>query len=228
MTPQKNPTPKLAETQKQSLPKAYYQDDYAVIYHGDAREIVPLLDPVDLVLTDPPYGILSEAGSSATRRFNKNRDSGVMAWDVAISKADCDMLKGISTFQMIWGGNHFDLGTTCGWLVWDKQNDKRNFGECEFCWTNMKFAPRIHRERCINIDGQREHPTQKPLRLMEWCIGFAPKSETILDPYCGSGTTLVAAKNFGRRAIGIEISEKYAAISAKRLSQEVLPLGERC
>jgi len=65
------------------------------------------------------------------------------------------------------------------------------------------------------------HPTQKPLELMKWCLGFAPNAQTILDPFMGSGTTLVAARDLGRRAIGIEIEEKYCATTVARLSQEV-------
>jgi len=201
--------------------KPYYQDQWATIYLGDCREILPTLPKVDLVLTDPPYGILSENGSAATRRFNKNKDNGVVAWDVKPSDYFFENLRCKALSIMIWGGNHFDIGPTNGWLVWDKQNDGRNFGEAEYCWTNLKFAPRIHRERSINIDGERKHPTQKPIKLMEWCIGFAPESKSILDPFMGSGTTLVAAKNLNRKSIGIEIEEKYCEIAAKRLSQGV-------
>ena len=67
----------------------------------------------------------------------------------------------------------------------------------------------------------REHPTQKPLSLMCWCLGFAPDAKTILDPFMGSGTTLRAAKDLGRKAIGIEIEERYCEIAAKRMAQEV-------
>lgn len=201
----------------------YYQDEKVTIYNADCREILPTLEKVDLLLTDPPYGILKQKGSAVSRRFNHNKGSSKIDWDVALSSKDCEMLKGSSEYQMIWGGNHFELGITNGWLIWDKQNDGLNFGECEFCWTNMKFAPRIHRERCINlIEGKRQHVTQKPVNLMIWCISFSPKSESILDPFMGSGTTLRAAKDLGKKAIGIEIDERYCEIAAKRMSQEVL------
>lgn len=208
-----------------SLPKPYYYDGKGiVIYNADCRDILPHLPKVDLVLTDPPYGILQN-GSAVTRRFNKNKDRGVIKWDIAPSS---EMINEIilknGEKSMIWGGNNFNLGVTYGWLVWDKQNDNLNFGECEYCWTNMKFAPRIHRERCVNIDNERIHPTQKPIKLMKFCIQQADYwniPQNILDPFMGSGTTLRAAKDLGRKCIGIEIEEKYCEIAVKRLQQEV-------
>lgn len=206
--------------------RPYYEDESVVIYHGDCREILPELPKVDLVLTDPPYGILAEAGSAATRRFSRNTTDGREAWDKRIDKTMCDQLLRMADLVMIWGGNHFELGPTDGWLVWDKQNDGLNFGECEYCWTNMQFAPRIHRQRCINIDGCRVHPTQKPVDLMRWCIlECGGTSHLILDPFMGSGTTLRAAKDLGRKSIGIEIEERYCEIAAKRMSQMVMALA---
>lgn len=211
--------------------KPYYQHQGITIYHGDCENVLPELFLItgefDLVLTDPPYGIL-EHGSASTRRFNHNIGQGSVAWDVAPTR---DLLRSIISLgknSMIWGGNHFDLGITSGWLIWDKQNDGLNFGEAEYCWTTMQFAPRIHRERCVNIDNERIHPTQKPKNLMMFCISHAEKTrpvQTILDPFMGSGTTLRAAKDLNRKAIGIEIEEKYCEIAAKRLSQEVFDFG---
>jgi len=127
---------------------------------------------------------------------------------------------------MIWGGLHLPLPPTLGYLVWDKQIDGLNFGECEVCWTSMTFAPRIYRYRAVMVDGGKQHPTQKPVDLMKWCLGFAPAG-TVLDPFMGSGTTLRAAKDAGRKAIGIEIEERYCEIAAKRLRQRVLDFSER-
>jgi DNA modification methylase len=203
--------------------KPYYDHAGIQIYLGDCREILPTLQDVDLILTDPPYGILKK-GSAHSRRFNNNIGRGDIEWDIAPTKNELRTIVSKAEKTMIWGGNNFDLGATFGWLIWDKQNDGLNFGECEYCWTNLKFAPRIHRERCINIDNQREHPTQKPKNLMNLCIQISDRksiSKTILDPFMGSGTTLRAAKDLGRKAIGIEIHEPYAEIAAKRLSQEV-------
>jgi site-specific DNA-methyltransferase (adenine-specific) len=233
--------------------KPYYEHAGITIYHGDCREILSQL-PVgrcetcacdigdeqvlaihlasahnvsplaDLLLTDPPYGVLADTGSAATRRFGGNQDDGRMAWDV---RPDPDLLRMIlsrAKNAFIWGGCQMALGPTDGWLIWDKKNDGLSFGEVEFCWTNLRFAPRVFRERCVGIDGGRVHPTQKPQNLMAWCIQqceYWDVALSILDPFMGSGTTLYAAKQLGRRAIGIEVNEKYCAVAAERLSQEV-------
>ena len=124
---------------------------------------------------------------------------------------------------MIWGGLHLPLPPTYGYLVWDKMIDGLNFGECEVCWTTFRWSPRIFRYRAVNVDGGKVHPTQKPEAMMKWCIGFASDTAgTILDPFAGSGTTLRAAKDLGRKAIGIEIEEAYCEIAANRCQQEVL------
>jgi site-specific DNA-methyltransferase (adenine-specific) len=209
-----------------SLPKPYYEHGGITIYHADCRDILPFVGKFDLCLTDPPYGVLSESGSAATRRSGGNKDSGIVAWDIAPDQGVLTHLRTICAHVAIWGGCHLALPPTYGYLVWDKQIDGLNFGEVEFCWTSGKFAPRVWRERAVNVDGGKLHPTQKPRRLMEWCIGFFPRSQTILEPFMGSGTTLVAAKQLGRQAVGIELEEKYCEIAALRLSQEVMDFGE--
>lgn len=196
-----------------------------MIYHADCREVLPTFDALsfDATVSDPPYGVLSKSGSAATRRSGGNRDAGIMAWDVAPSRAVLNMLLDRPT--MLWGGCHLDLPPTTGYLIWDKQIDGLNFGEVEYCWTNLRFAPRVFRYRAVGVDGGKQHPTQKPEQLMLWCFGFLPRTaRTILDPFAGSGTTLVAAKRCGRRAIGIELNEAYCEVAAKRLSQGALNL----
>ena len=200
----------------------YYEQDGVTIYHGDCREVLSELR-ADVVVTDPPYGILSESGSAATRRSGGNKDDGRMVWDVAPSLECLSMIRSIGSARMIWGGCHLELPPTRGYLIWDKQIDGLNFGEAEYCWTDLTFAPRIFRYRAVGVDGGKVHPTQKPEALMRWCLNFAPKG-VVLDPFMGSGTTLVAAKRLGRKAIGIELEEKYCEIAAKRLQQGALPL----
>jgi hypothetical protein len=199
----------------------YYDHAGITIYHGDCRDILPHVT-ADCVVTDPPYGVLAETGSAATRRSWGNKDNGRIAWDVAPTN---DLLGQLTNRTcMVWGGCHLALPQTFGYLVWDKQIDGLNFGEVEFCWTNLRFAPRVFRYRAVGVDGGKLHPTQKPVALMRWCLSFVPEG-TILDPFMGSGTTLVAAKQLGRKAIGIEIDERYCEVAAKRLGQEVLPLN---
>ena len=121
---------------------------------------------------------------------------------------------------MIWGGCHLSLPPTLGYLVWDKACLGLNFGEVEYCWTSMKFAPRLYRNRAAGIDGGKLHPTQKPVALMRWCLEFLPDdAETILDPFMGSGTTGVACVQLQRKFIGIELDETYFDIACKRIEE---------
>ena len=207
--------------------KPYYEHAGITIYHGDCREILPSLPKCDLLLTDPPYGILADGGSAATRRSGGNRDNGHISWDVGVDRATLALLLSSAEFSMIWGGCHFELPPTFGYLVWDKQIDGLNFGEIEFCWTGGRFAPRIFRYRAVGVDGGKIHPTQKPVALMKWCLSFVPTARTVLDPFCGSGASLIAAKEDGLTAIGIEIEKRYCEIAAKRLSQEEFNFEEQ-
>jgi len=202
--------------------KPYYQDDFATIYHGDCREILPQLPKVDLVLTDPPYGI----GINRSQRLSVSRGHGGETWDdQVISPSLMLAVLGAGRNQIFWGGNYYNLPPAKCFLIWDKQNDGRDFADCEFAWTSFEAVARIFRMRPMNMDGGKVHPTQKPSMLFTWCIGLAPEPTTVIDPFMGSGTTLVAAKQLGRKAIGIEISEAYCEIAARRLSQEYLPLS---
>lgn len=206
----------------------YYDQSGVTIYHGDCRDVIDQWEGVrtttfDLLLTDPPYGVL-EAGSAATRRSGGNQNDGIMAWDIAPTAETIGRLIAITRTQMIWGGWHLSLPPTFGYLVWDKQIDGLNFGECEVCWTPQRFAPRIFRYRAVGVDGGKQHPTQKPEALMRWCIARAGDPKSILDPFMGSGTTLVAAKRLGIKCVGIELDEQYCEMAVRRLQQEALPL----
>jgi len=207
----------------------YYQDDYCTIYHGDCREILPTLDKVDLVLTDPPYGIGESMGKNKSRsNIALAVDYGHSDWDAAIFD-DIVLVLNSACHAAIFGGNYYDLPRTSCWLVWDKVNGRNDFADCELIWTNFKKAVRLKRHMWSGMlrVGQeyRSHPTQKPLSVMTWCIQQAPDTvETILDPFMGSGTTLRAAKDLGRKCVGIEIEEKYCEIAVERLRQEVLEL----
>lgn len=221
------------------LPAPYYQDESYTIYNCDCRDILPLLEPVDLVLTDPPYGLKEAAGKNKSRgQLALPKDYGCDHWDDKPIDEDLLLLTlGIGKSNIIFGGNYYShiLTTNACWLVWDKDNSG-DFADCELAWTNLPGAVRKIKYRWNGMlqqnmkdKDQRFHPTQKPISLMTWCICQADikrkeNHETILDPFMGSGTTLVAAKNLGRKAIGIEIEEKYCATAVKRLAQEVLPL----
>jgi DNA modification methylase len=204
----------------------YYQHAGLTIYHGDCREILPHLEPVDLVLTDPPYGIAEKwQGGWGHGWGNARKQSSVRnQWDKeAPSKETFDLVLSKAAKSIIWGGNYFGLPPSRCWLVWNKPERGFTLAEAELAWTNADNVTRVF--DCNRSDIDRKHPTQKPLKLFEWCLGFpwSKDAQTILDPFMGSGTTLRAAKDLGRKAVGIEIEEKYCEIAAKRLAQEVLP-----
>lgn len=209
--------------------KPYYESGGITIYHGDCREILPALEKVDLVLTDPPYGIgrLWSEGSPkhGWSKSNQTKDERNV-WDAeAPSQETLDLVRAAGKTQIIWGGNYFQLPPSRCWLVWNKPERGFSLAEAELAWTNMDAVVRVFDFR--RSDPGREHPTQKPLELMQWCIARVgeERSRTIVDPFMGSGTTLRAAKDFGRTAIGIELEEKYCEIAVRRLAQECLFSG---
>lgn len=206
----------------------YYEQDGITIYHGDCRDILPTLEPVDLVLTDPPYGIASvwTGGESAGHGWARAGTQKQVrnAWDE--QAPDTDTLRlcvNAGKHAVIWGGNYFDLPPSRGWLVWNKPERNFTLAEAELAWTNKDMVVRV--KDLPRSEPDREHPTQKPLKLMSWCLSFFPDAETVLDPFMGSGTTLRAAKDRGLCAIGIETNEAYCEIAVKRLQQSVMVLA---
>jgi DNA modification methylase len=199
----------------------YYQDEAVCIYHGDCREVLPFLPKTDLLLTDPPYGI----GINRSHRLSTSRGHGNETWDESpIPAWLLSMAFDTTRHHIVWGGNYYDLGPARCFLVWDKQNDGRDFADCEFAWTDIDAVARLFRMRPMGMDGGKVHPTQKPEALMRWCLLHAPDGCNVLDPFMGSGTTLVAAKRLGRKAIGIERERKYCDLAVERLSQGALGL----
>lgn len=104
------------------------------------------------------------------------------------------------------------------WLVWDKGQRNFSLADCELAWSSQYKAARVftYSRSKANQDG-KEHPTQKPIALMKWCIDLLPNPQTILDPFMGSGTTGVAAVQMGRKFIGIERDDKYFEIACRRI-----------
>jgi site-specific DNA-methyltransferase (adenine-specific) len=202
--------------------RPYYQDDYCTIYHGDCAVVLPTLEPVDLVLTDPPYGIkrFQQKDGGISKKI-KNFDN-TTNWNNKKPKNNIfEAMFKISSYQIIFGMNNFQLPTTEYFIVWDKRQLVPSFAECELIYTNYKVPARILRHRFINHNKQ--HPAEKPLLLIQQLLVIYGKdAKSILDPFMGSGTTLLAAKNLQRKAIGIELEEKYCEIAANRLRQEVL------
>lgn len=181
---------------------------------GDCLEVLPTLGLVDAVVTDPPYGI----GITKSNRLAISRGMGGKSWDDApIDASAVALIRGMAPRQIIWGGNYFDLPPTRAPLVWDKNNAGRDFADFEMAWTNLDMVARRFIFRPMNMDGGKLHPTQKPIAVMEWCLGFVHDATSILDPFMGSGTTGVACARLGRKFIGIEIDEGYFEIACERI-----------
>ncbi len=182
------------------------------LYLGDCLEIMKSIPDksVDAVITDPPYGI-GIASNPFRQKFDKQE------WDNApASKEMIDEIMRVSKHQIIWGGNYFDLRPSKGFIVWDKkQGEDFSSAMCELAWCSMQKPAKMF---SYSARYAREHPTQKPLDLMKFCIAFLPDEViTILDPFMGSGTTGVACVQTGRNFIGIEIDEGYFKIAEKRI-----------
>lgn len=190
------------------------------LYLGDCREILPHIPKVDLVLTDPPYGINRDGQKKTTGGNGGRKAYEFLGWDG--KRPDDEVFFQIleqGDSHIIWGGNYFAdlLPPSMRWLVWDK-GQRINQSGGELAWTSMQLALRICTMNRVELmtDGA-EHPTQKPVRLMEWCLDLVKKCETVADPFMGSGTTGVACANMGKTFYGIEREPKYFDIACKRI-----------
>lgn len=196
------------------------------LYLGDNREILPRLGKVDAIVTDPPYGIGEAAGKNKSRtNLAVAKDYGNLSWDNQPPPAWLiAMLQDMSRWQIIFGGNYFDLPPSSCWLVWDKKNGNNDFADCELAWTNLPKAVRkiewLWHGMIRKGSDVREHPTQKPLGVMAWALDQLPSDVmTICDPFMGSGTTGVAAIQKGLRFIGIERETAYFDVACQRLRE---------
>jgi DNA modification methylase len=215
-----------------SAPRPYYEDGSVTIYHGDCREILPTLEPFDLLATDPPYGIgerWSKSEMVGTNGSSRLWGKGE-TWDDEAPVDAVELAVSLAPRAIVWGGNYFGLPAARGWLVWDKQQ-RFTGADAELAWTNLDMPVRVFRLSRIDAfvnqaESVKEHPTEKPIQLMRWCLLFAPYARTVVDPFMGSGTTLRAAKDLGKRAVGIELEERYCEIAANRCAQEALDLGD--
>jgi len=191
------------------------------LYLGDCGEILPTLGRVDAVVTDPPYGLGDkwQGGKANTKARWKLNDGGAnMGWDASVSTNKVSLAIGMASHAIIWGGNYYDLPPVRGWLIWDKIVREFTSGHVEMAWTTLDQPTRAFNfsHGALASEG-KQHPTQKPVALMQWCLGFLPKAETVLDPFMGSGTTGVACARMGRSFIGIELHEPYFEVACERI-----------
>lgn len=189
----------------------------ATLYLGDCLDILPTLDKVDAVITDPPYGIGMDGGKIGKASYKKHSN-----WDAFAPDVSWIVAMNIPT--VIFGGNYFDLPASKCWLVWDKETaGVTTFADAELAWTNLDKAVRLKRHLWsgpyMKEKEIRFHPTQKPLGVMKWAIEQAGNPQIILDPFMGSGTTGVACAQLGRSFIGIEREPAYFDIACKRIEQ---------
>ena len=198
---------------------------------GDCQEILPTLGRVDAVVTDPPYGIGADKGKKGAIPFNGSKPiprayHPENTWDNERPPRELfDAIRSAAPAVILWGGNYFAdcLPAQGRWLWWDKCQTMPSYGDGELAWTNL---PQTTPRKFVLANNQlfanrvaRHHPTQKPVELMEWCLGFLPDAETICDPFMGSGSTGVACVRMGRRFIGIERHEPYFDIACRRIEE---------
>ena len=186
----------------------------ATLYLGDCHEILPTLPKVDAVVTDPPYGLGDRWTGGTWGSDPMYQDA--REWDRPVSQEIIDLAIAQGESAIVWGGNYYFVPPSRCWLSWRKSSRMATMADFELAWTNLdRPSKEITEDR--NPDGKRTHPTQKPVRVMEWTLGFIPGSRLILDPFMGSGTTGVACANLGRKFIGIEIEPKYFDIACERI-----------
>lgn len=185
----------------------------------------------DAVVTDPPYGIAFAHGGNDRSGIGKGRYATKFSGQAIVgddAPFDPTPFLQMASVVIMWGANHFadKLPASPSWLVWDKRaasQHSNDFADCELAWSSRKSVARVFRHQW---DGMmkasergvaRDHPTQKPVELMKWCLEQVPYCMTILDPFMGSGTTGVAAVKLGRRFTGIEIDPGYFDIAVRRI-----------
>lgn len=188
----------------------------ATLYRGDCMDVLPTLPKVDAVITDPPYGLgdRMKGGTWGAKIEFKE----MVIWDNAPPEIDTLIkLVNMSGITVFWGGNYYGLPPSRCWLVWDKQNAVPTMADCEIAWTSLD----LNTKRFSHPVGRilNGHPSEKPLKLMQWTIETVKAVGTILDPFMGSGTTGVAAIQLGRSFIGIEREQKYFDIACERIER---------
>ena len=211
----------------------YYDRDGIVIYHARCEDVLPSIDPadVDLLLTDPPYGI--NLNTDTATRFGAKKFPGKVRERVHGDSESFDPATLLNYPRaVLFGANHYasKLPDTTSWIVWNRESGDSNTADAELAWTNLGGTVRMFSHLWNGLCRQSEigyhvHPTQKPVALMRWIIDrWTKPGDLVLDPYMGSGPVAQACHELGRRYIVIELVEDYCAIAVSRLSQQTLAL----
>jgi len=194
------------------------------VYNEDCLETMKRMEDnsIDLILTDPPYGIGDKFKGGKNSKMNKFNSIVEKGWDIVPSDEIFREIFRVSKNQIIWRANYFELPATRGFIIWDKKiSEDFTLAMAEYAWTSFDTLAKIYRLSSEKIG--RLHPTQKPEKVIEYCLNFALKQDplikTIYDPFMGSGTTATVAKSKGLDYIGSELDKDYYEIINKRLSQ---------
>jgi site-specific DNA-methyltransferase (adenine-specific) len=204
----------------------YYQHAGITIYHGDCLDVLPTLSERIAIVTDQPYGTGWVKGGGRAGEFNAQHEK--QTWDVW-DMSWVGLAPNICSYAVFGPYSrakdlqaHLPQPNNLVW--WHKTNPRPNGPRREPICISPVYLPDGLEFLAYNGDTPL-HPNQKPIDLMLWIMGFIPDDATILDPFMGSGSTLVAAKQLGRKAIGIELDERYCEIAANRLQQEIMELS---
>jgi site-specific DNA-methyltransferase (adenine-specific) len=208
--------------------KPYYDEGGVTIYHGDCLNVLPNLELVDLVLTDPPYNVGINYGHHDDAMPAEQYAAWCREWFA--------LARGVSSRTIVFPGHGnlglwFEIHRPAAVGAWHKPGNPAGGGVIQFCewepwllWGKPMGGSDVVRATVNRQLDTGSHPCPKPRKLFT-ALCVQSKAQTVLDPFRGSGTTLRAAKDLGRRAIGIEIEERYCEIAAKRLGQEVMDFG---
>ena len=189
----------------------------ATLYHGDCLEILPGLGEIDAVVTDPPYGIDNWSDSGGGQKsISAEEAKDMKRWD-KVPTEQIQMAWNAADAAIFWGGNYLAdlLGKCKAPLIWDKLTRGMHLSEAEIAWTKGCNGTCRVFTKVSNLK-YRKHPTQKPVRVMEWAISLTPGT-SVLDPFMGSGSTGVACANMGRQFVGIELERKYFDVACERI-----------
>lgn len=191
----------------------------ATLYLGDCRDIMPTLPKVDAVITDPPYGtsdLWKPKNVPKRRKWHLFGEGEILEWDKPC-EAVLD-LPNLAPKVIIWGGHFYRLPINRGWLVWNKIIRNFSTGVCELAWTSLQIPIDAfdYSHGQLSNEG-KEHPTQKPVPLMKWCLDKAGRPALTLDPFMGSGSTGVACAQMGLGFIGIEAERRYFDVACRRV-----------